>query len=262
MNYIKSYLKYEIFFMYFLHLLRFLTNLVEKISYFIIFGLLLSPKSATGRDFLNHGATAAIVILAFTANQFIMYLRHNGRLYRIETSRFETVVISFFCILSFSAAYSSGIENSIDLSSFIVNTSFFYLMLTLILINFINTKIVPKIQLSIILRDVIADHLFTLNADVTDTRGLYRVTDEFADRLVVERVIRTISYYRDSKEIEGITDEIVIRLKLDKRGYETVPFFTYLNYSNRLETVTVTATTTADKEVSEASIISETADEC
>ena len=235
MNYIKSYLKYEIFFMYFLHLLRFLTNLVEKISYFIIFGLLLSPKSATGHQFIKH-------------------LRHNDRLYRIETSRFETVVISFFCILSFSAAYSSGIENSIDLSSFIVNTSFFYLMLTLILINFINTKIVPKIQLSIILRDVIADHLFTLNADVTDTRGLYRVTDEFADRLVVERVIRTISHYRDSKEIEGITDEIVIRLKLDERGYETVPFFTYLNYSNRLETV--------DKEVSEASIISETADEC
>lgn len=254
MNYIKSYLKYEIFFMYFLHLLRFSTNLVEKISYCIIFGLLLSPKSATGQNFLNHGSTAAIVILAFTANQFIKHLRHNNRLYRIETSRFEKVVISFFCILSFSAAYSSGIENSIDLSSFIANTSFFYLMLMLILINFINTKIVPKIQLSIVLNHVIADHSFTLNADVTDTRRLYQITDEFADRLVVERVIRTISHYRDSKEIEGITDEIVIRLKLDKRGYETVPFFTYLNYSNRLET--------ADKEVSEASIISETADEC
>lgn len=256
MNYIKSYLKYEIFFMYFLHLLRFSTNLVEKISYCIIFGLLLSPKSATGQDFLNHGAAAAaIVILAFTANQFIRYLRHNNRLYRIETSRFETVVISFFCILSFSAAYSSGIENSIDLSSFIANTSFFYLMIMLVAINLINTKIVPKIQLSIVLNHVIADHPFTMNTDVTDTRGLYRVTDEFTDRLVVERVIRTISHYRDSKEIEGITDEIVIRLKLDERGYETVPFFTYLNYSNRLETVTI------DREVSESSINLETAEE-
>ena len=255
MNYLKSYLKYEIFFMYFLHLLRFSTNLVEKISYFIIFGLLLSPKSATGQDFLNHGATAAIVILAFTANQFIRYLRHNNRLYRIETSRFETVMISFFCILSFSAAYSSGIENSIDLSSFLTNNSFIYLMLILVAINFINTKIIPKIQLSIVLNHVIADHLFTLNADVTDTRGLYQIADEFADRLVVERVIRTISHYRDSKEIEGITDEIVIRLKLDKRAYETVPFFTYLNYSNRFETVTI------DREVSESSINLETAEE-
>lgn len=255
MNYLKSYLKYEIFFMYFLHLLRFSTNLVEKISYCIIFGLLLSPKSAIGQDFLNHGATAAIVILAFTVNQFIRYLRHNDRLYRIETSRFEKVVISFFCILSFSAAYSSGIENSIDLSSFLTNNSFIYLMLILVAINFINTKIIPKIQLSIVLNHVIADHLFTLNADVTDTRGLYQIADEFADRLVVERVIRTISHYRDSKEIEGITDEIVIRLKLDKRAYETVPFFTYLNYSNRFETVTI------DREVSESSINLETAEE-
>ena len=125
----------------------------------------------------------------------------------------------------------------------------------LVAINFINTKIVPKIQLSIVLNHVIADHSFNLNSNVTDTRRLYQITDEFADRLVVERVIRTISRYRDSKEIEGITDEIVIRLKLDKRGYETVPFFTYLNYSNRLETVTI------DREVSESSINLETAEE-
>lgn len=242
--------------MYFLHLLRFLTNLVEKISYCIIFGLLLSPKSATGQDFLNHGSTAAIVILAFTANQFIKYLRHNDRLYRIETSRFEKVVISFFCILSFSAAYSSGIKNSIDLSSFITDNSFIYLMLVLIAINFINAKIVPKTQLSIVLNYVIVDHPFILNADRTDTSGLYEIFEEFADRLVVERVIRTVSHYRDSKEIEGITDEIVIRLKLDKRGYETVPFFTYLNYSSQLETVTF------GRAVSESSINLETVDEC
>ena len=165
-------------------------------------------------------------------------------------------MISFFCILSFSAAYSSGIENSIDLSHFMMNNSFIYLTLTLILMNFISSKIIPKIQLSIEMNHLIVDHPFILNADLTDTSGLYKIADEFADRLVVESVIRTVSSYRDSKEIEGITDEIVIRLKLDKRGYETVPFFTYLNYSNQLETVT------ADKEVSEASIISETAEEC
>lgn len=254
MNYIKSYLRYEIFFMYFLHLLRFLITLAEKMSYFIIFGLLLSPKSATGQDFVNHGTTAAIVILAFTANRLIKHLRHNDRLYQIQTSSFESVVISFFCILSFSAAYSSGIENTVDLSN-LVNAPFIHLLLILILMNFISTKIIPKIQMSIVLNHLIVDHPFVLDANQTDTNRLYKIKDEFADRLIIERVIRTVSNYRDSKEIECFTDEIVIRLKLDKRGYETVPFFTYLNYSNRLETVTI------DQEISKDSISLETAND-
>ena len=164
-------------------------------------------------------------------------MRHDDRLYRIQTKRFETVVISFFCILLFSAAYSSGIENAKDLLSF-SNTQFIQLLIILLSIRFTSTKIIPKIQLSIATKHLIVDHPFTIAADRTDTSRLYEIADEFADRLVVERVIRTVSNYRDSEEIEGITDEIVIRLKISKEGYVTVPFFTYLNYSNRLETVT------------------------
>lgn len=237
MNYIKSYLRYEIFFMYFLHLLRFLIDLIQKTSAFVLIGLLLSPKSETGQEFLDHGSMAALVIIAFTVNQLLKYMRHNDRLFQIETRRFETVVISFFCILLFSAAYSSGIENAKDLLSF-SNTQFIQLLIVLLSIRFVSTKIIPKIQLSIATKHLIADHPFTLAADRTDTSRLYEIADEFADRLVVERVIRTVSNYRDSEKIEGITDEIVIRLKISKEGYVTVPFFTYLNYSNRLETVT------------------------
>lgn len=237
MNYIKSYLRYEIFFMYFLHLLRFLFDLIQKTSEFVLIGFLLSPKSETGQEFLDHGSMAALVIIAFTLNQLIKYMRHNDRVYQIQNKRFETVVISFFCILLFSAAYSSGIENAKDLLSF-SNTQFIQLLIILLSIRFTSTKIIPKIQLSIATKHLIDDHPFTLAADRTDTNRLYKIADEFADRLAVERVIRTVSNYRDSEELEGITDEIVIRLKLSKEGYVTVPFFTYLNYSNRLETVT------------------------
>ena len=237
MNYIKSYLRYEIFFMYFLHLLRFLIDLMQKTSEFVLIGFLLSPKSETGQDFVDHGSMAALVIIAFTINQLIKYMRHNDRLYRIQNKSFKTVVISFFCILSFSAAYSSGIENAKDLLS-LSNTQFIQLLIILVVIRFVSAKIIPKIQLSIATKHLIVDHPFALTADRTDTSRLYEIADEFADRLVVERVIRTVSNYRDSEEIEGLTDEIVVRLKISKEGYVTVPFFTYLNYSNRLETVT------------------------